>query len=217
MDAVAQTRSDLQNLIDRVPDKIKNDTRWQEQVKPHLDQANEQMNVEKTQQLIKEIKSLLAVRQDVDQRLQGLSPEQRDAITWTKRGLQGLGSAATESHQRVFIDPAKGAVDSCLPEQQAQQVKHLLDQHQKDVEELARGTADLPVKGVENVFEASQRNQLDDPIVREDAAGVWEPREVDTPDFGRGWRKVEGWYKDSKEYLSQYIWQLRDVPELPDD
>jgi hypothetical protein len=202
-DALNKSRKEFQTLADRLEKRFGGTEVWKQRVKPMLDRVSSSTDLSRVRGAVDRLKDLLDIRGDVDRRLSDLPPDQREAVVWLTRGLRTGGYVLSDGHKRLVIDPAKSAISAVLPKKAAAAVNRQLDEQQTGVEKVVRGVSNLPVNATENAVRASQRHQMRDYRWKDDTAGVWDRRKVEYPDFGKGWRKAERWYRDAKRFLSR--------------
>lgn len=200
-DALTKSRDEFKTLTDKLQKQFGETEFWKQRVKPMLDQVSQTTDLSKMRSAVERLKHLLDIRTDVDRRLSDLPPDQREAVVWLTRGLRTGGYVLSDGHKRLVIDPAKTAISALLPKKAADAVNKKLDEQHEGIEEVAKGVSNLPVNATQNAVKASQRHQMRNYQWKDDTAGVWDRGKVEYPDFGRGWRKAERWYRDAKRFL----------------
>ena len=112
--SMAQSRRQLERVVERAPPAVRNSERWKTRVAPLLDRAKGWTDREKIDKLSRRIEYVMRRRQKIESnpRYRRLPDRHKDKLTWTTRGREIFGSGFKRVQQQALVEPAKLKVQS---------------------------------------------------------------------------------------------------------
>lgn len=191
-DALKQTNKDFGNFKNSVPDSVRNSEVWKNHVEPKLNKVEELLKkgeLDKARTWLDRTEELVKLRNEIDRDLDHLPSDKREAILWTERTLKALGHFASDTYQRIVVDPAKTAGGAVLPSEQAKQWNASMDELNQELSNVAQQVGELPRKAADLFTHGNMKDHA-----AEELNELYGERDVkvEYPDFmGRGTKKVQ--------------------------
>jgi len=191
-DALKQTNKDFENFKNSVPDPVRNSEVWKTNIEPKFNKVQELLKrgeLDKARTWLDRAEELVKLRNEIDRDLDHLPSDKREAILWTERTLKALGHFASDTYQRIVVDPAKNAGGAVLPSDLAKQWNANMDELNQELSNVAQQVSELPRKAADLFTHGNMKDHA-----AEELNELYGERDVkvEYPDFmGRGTKKVQ--------------------------
>lgn len=230
VDALDKTLKDAKDLRDRLQRRIPPNMRDNEQIKIFFDRFDKILQktrdvtrLEDLQRVVKTLNDHFKMHEAIDQDLgKRLPKDARQAIKLLQSTMKATGDALMDTYDRLVHDPLTGAGEKALKpfsKELAGRFRKEMEAQQKALQEVKEGLAKLPSQAArvatnKRFGEYWREAEVNNPEARDiQGPGAFKPTE--RPDFGKGVRKAEGWYRSFRKWLGKTFWQFREIPPVP--
>ena len=211
-DALKNTRKQFEAFEEKIPESVRKSDEWKNLVEPKLDKIKnllKQGELDKGRTWLDRLEQLIKLRDDINRDLSYLPSDKQEAVVWTERTLKTLSHFASDTYQRLVIDPAKKAGEAILPADYAKRWNKSMDELGKALSDVGQQISELPRKGTRLMTHGKLQDQANEmlqsksPGMRQqgqDIRDLYGPREVpvEYPDFwGKGTKKVRDLWDSS--------------------
>ena len=220
-----QTKTLKDTTISKLPGNLKNSEtvkKVDELTNTTITKIKSTTSIDKVKNAVDKLNEHAEMHEEVDKQLKDRVPEDaRNAVKIIQSAIKYATDIPMQILDQVHDTAAtvvKNILNSIAPETAKNASDAILKQKQA-LHDVKKGVERLPTKAVQvstsKVFgEYWKEAEKNNPEIRGiRGEGAFQPAKP--PDFGKGWRKAEGWYEDARKFLGHYIWQLRDTSKPP--